>query len=310
MKKAIVTGANGFVGTALLNELSERGVEIYAVVMNEQENISAIQDIPGVHILYSDMAHLAELAGKLPKGVDAFFHLAWAGSSGSARADTALQLQNVQWTVDAVRLAAAVECNRFVGAGTLAELDVLAYSPLPGSTPNTVANYGVAKFAAHCMSKAECNKLGVAHLWPYLSNTYGIGNYTSNFINFASKTMLTHQPANFTPGVQPYDFVYISDIVHGLYCIGNKGKENETYYIGSNAPRQLKEFVIELRDMIDPEIELNLGAVPFNGVAHDMSVFDCTKLIRDTGYQPKVSFSDGIKKTVKWIDEQLKEGKL
>lgn len=310
MKAAIVTGANGFVGSALLHELTSRGVRVCAVIKDANENIDAIADLPGVEIVYCEMDDLPHLPEKTDVKADVFYHLAWAGSTGTARADYALQLINARWTLDAVNTAHMMGCRRFVGAGTLAEYDVNAYSPLDGSMPNAVSCYGVAKIAAHLMSKAECNKFGVDHLWAYLSNTYGIGNYTSNFVNFAVKTMLTGQPANFTAGEQPYDFVYVSDIAQGLYCVGESGKKNYAYYIGSTKPQKLRSFIHRIRDEIDPDIELHLGAIPFNGTPQPASTFDCTKLVEDTGYAPRVPFEEGIRKTVSWLRVQIEEGRL
>lgn len=311
MDTAIVTGANGFIGSALLRELTDHGIHVIAVVRNVQSDISSIRDMPGVEIVYCEMDDLLEqLPEKVAKNADVFYHLAWAGSTGAARGNYDLQLKNVHWTLDAVNVAYKLGCKRFLGAGTLAELDVNAYSPRNGSTPNAVSCYGAAKIAAHYMSKAECSRLGMEHLWAYLSNTYGIGNYTSNFINFASKVMITGQEPNFTAGEQPYDFVYVTDIAQGLYCIGNRGKAYHAYYIGSTKPAKLKEFICALRDEIDPSIQLNLGAIPFNGVAQPASVFDCTALVEDTGYAPRVSFGEGIRKTVEWLRIQIEEGKV
>ena len=311
MRTAIVTGANGFVGSALLKELTGHGFEVYAVVKDERENIDAIAGLPGVKILYCEMDTLAQLPQKVGTSQpDVFYHLAWAGSTGTARAEYALQFANARWTLDAVNVAKALGCKRFVGAGTLAEFDVNAYSPLDGSTPNAVSCYGVAKIAAHLMSKAECNRVGIDHLWAYLSNTYGVGNYTSNFVNFAAKTMILGLPANFTTGEQTYDFVNVRDIAQGLRCIGERGKANFAYYIGSTKPGKLKEFIKIIRDEIDPSIELHLGAVPFNGVVQPAEVFDCTKLVEHTGYVPYVPFLDGIHETVEWLRGQVREGKL
>lgn len=310
MKTVIVTGASGFVGTALVKELVERGIKVIAVVHNLQSKVETIQKLKNVQIIICPMERLFELPDKVQEPVDAFYHLAWAGSTGAARSDYDLQLKNVHWTLDAVNIAYRLGCRRFIGAGTLAEHDVSAYTSLNGSTPNAVSCYGAAKIAAHYMSKAECSRYGIDHLWAYLSNTYGIGNYTSNFVNFASKVMITGQPPNFTSGDQLYDFVYVSDIAQGLACIGDCGKANYAYYIGSTKPTQLKEFIIALRDEIDPSIKLNLGAIPFNGVKQPASTFDCSGLVQDTGYKPEVSFKEGIQKTLPWLKTQIEEGKM
>lgn len=290
---AIVTGANGFIGKALCNELAQNGHEVIAVTREicPMEEIHKLPDI-------------------INKKADVFFHLAWAGSTGADRADYEKQLLNVKWTLDAVEVAKAMGCQRFVGAGTLAELDVNAYQPVDGSTPNAVSNYGVAKISAHYMSKAQCNKLGIEHTWAYLSNTFGPGNFTGNFINFAAKTMITGAPCDFTPGEQPYDFVFVSDTAKGLRCIGESGKANYAYYIGSGASTKLKEFVIKLRDAVDPDIKLNLGAIPFNGTFQPAEVYDCTKLMEHTGYKPSTTFEEGLEITVPWIREQIAKGNL
>lgn len=305
MKKAIVTGANSFVGSALLKRLVKEGNEVTAVVHSERSNIDRIKGLPGVKIVYCDMDELKSLPEKAGGPADTFFHLAWVGSYGPLRSDYAAQLTNARWAVDAVKAAHEIGCGRFVGIGALAELDANAYTPLDGSTPNMVSCYAAGKIAAHYMSKAMCSSLGMEHLWARLSNTYGPGNYTSNFVNFASKTMLSGQPANFTAGEQIYDFVYIDDTAQGIWRIGAYGKANHCYYIGSTRPAKLKQFVRLIRDEIDPQIELHLGAVPFNGVEQPESVYDCSKLIRDTGYSPEMTFQEGIRPTVKWLRGQM-----
>lgn len=311
MKKVVITGANGFIGKALLQLLNQYGIQTYAIIRNESSNIEDIRNLDHVRIVYCDMENIESLPQKIKDKIDVFYHLAWSGSTGNARSNYSMQLQNVKWTVDAVSVAAALGCTRFVGAGTLAEKDINAYIPLDGSVPNPVSCYGSAKLAAHYMSKAECSKYeGLSHCWAYLSNTYGIGNYTANFVNFAAKVMLSGQPANFTAGEQLYDFVAVEDTIQGLYCIGEKGKPNTAYYIGSNRPTKLKHFIEAIRDQIDSDIVLNLGAVPFHGISQPETVFDCTKLIRDTGYFPKVSFKEGLQKTIPWIREQIQLEKL
>ncbi|MDF2530911.1 MAG: nucleoside-diphosphate-sugar epimerase, partial [Clostridia bacterium] len=260
MKKALVTGANGFIGSWLLKELSNKGVSVLAVVRNEKSDISSIQNLPNVQVVFSDMSEIKQITQQVSdKDIDVFYHLAWAGSTGQDRSDYELQLLNAKYTLDAVNAAASLGCKRFVGAGTLAELDCYAYIMKEGSTPLPVSFYGSAKITSHFMSKAECNRLGIDHVWGYFSNTYGEGNRTQNFVNFASNLMLSGKRAAFTTGEQNYDFVHVSDNANALYLLGEKGKAFCSYYIGSTKPMELRNFIYKIRDAIDPSIPLYLG---------------------------------------------------
>lgn len=310
MKTAIVTGANGFVGNAVTQELLMNGYRIYAVV--RENHCNNLPKNKNIIYISCDLSEVKCLPQKLPtlESIDVFYHFAWAGSTGEKRGDYDLQIKNIQWTLDAAHIAKEIGCSKFVGIGTLAELDVNVYAPLQGSKPNIVSCYGAAKIAAHYMSKAECNRLGIEHIWVRLANVYGIGNFTSNFVNFAAKTMLTGQETNFSSGEQMYDFVHIDDVAQALYYLGQKGQKNITYFVGSSKPAKLKEFIQLIRDEIDSSISLNLGAVPFDGVAHSKDVFDCSRLIEDTGYHPQVLFQDGIRKTIPWIKTQIREGRI
>ena len=284
MKKVLVTGANGFIGSALLKVLSEEGVEVIAVVKDTNENISIIESLPNIKIVYCELSEVYKLSEIVTdRDIDVCIHLAWAGSFGDARTAYDLQLQNVKYALNLVDVLPKMNIKRFVGAGTLAERDVLNYHPTDGATPNAVSIYGIAKITANYMTKVECSKLGIEHVWCLLSNTYGVGNTTNNFVNMASRLMLENRRAAFTSGEQTYDFVYVTDTVKGIYHASAFGKANTSYYIGSDQARPLKEYIRIIRDTINPDIELYLGEIPFNGTSLSKESYDTTKLINDTG---------------------------
>lgn len=302
MRKVLITGANGFIGSAVLKEMSKNHVTVIAVVRNQNSEISHIQGLDGVRIVYCEAENISKLEDIVPdRDIDAFIHLAWEGSTGDARSDYSKQLMNVKYAMDAVHVASRMNIKRYIGAGTLAEKDVLNYHAGDGAVPNAVSIYGIAKISMHFMTKAECTKLGIEHIWCYLSNTYGVGNTTGNFINFACRTMLSGKRAAFTAGEQMYDFVYITDTARAICAATEKGKRNTAYYLGSGACRKLKEYIKIIRDTIDPEIPLFLGEIPFNGIALDEKEFNTDKLFSDTGYKPAVDFEQGIYETVEWL---------
>lgn len=302
MKKVIVTGANGFIGSALLRELSCRGIEVIAVIKGKDSDIGRIKQLSNIKIVYCDMDDIFNLPDLVTdRDVDACFHLAWVGTFGDERSYYEMQMRNIRYAVQTVDAISRIGVKRFIGAGSLAEKDVLNYHGEDGATPNATSYYGIAKIAAHYMTKTECTKRGIEHVWCYLSNTFAVGSTTNNFVMMASRLMLRGERAAFTSGEQIYDFMYVTDTAKAMYYAGEKGTVNTAYYLGSNKQRPLKEYIKIIRDTIDPSIELHFGEIPYNGNSLPVEAYDGKKLADDTGFKPSISFEEGIKKTVEWL---------
>ena len=95
MKKAIVTGANGFVGNNVCKALCNCGVKVYAVIKDTNENISNIEHLNNLEIVYCELADIESLYNKIPdRDIDVFYHFAWVGSAGELRCNEEIQLQN------------------------------------------------------------------------------------------------------------------------------------------------------------------------------------------------------------------------
>lgn len=83
MKKAVITGANGFIGTALCKELSAQGVRTIAIVRNSSINPSEISNLPNLKTICCDLSDIKNLDNYISeKDIDVFYHLAWSGSAG------------------------------------------------------------------------------------------------------------------------------------------------------------------------------------------------------------------------------------
>ena len=122
---SMVTGANGFIGSAVIKYLSGQGVEVLALCHNGHSD--KIDGLPLVTIASMELANMQAVCESVPKDeYDVFYHFAWKGAAGAARADTRLQLDNVQWTVDALETAYKIGCRRFVGAGSIMEHEAIA----------------------------------------------------------------------------------------------------------------------------------------------------------------------------------------
>ena len=301
MKKAIVTGANGFVGTAVCKELSDQGVEVIAIVRHPDEVISNIADNNGIRIIYSDLSSFRHLAELIPdRDIDVLYHFAWVGSAGALRGDADIQLNNIKYTCDTVKACADMGCKRFVFASSIMEYEIEA-TMASDVTPGINTLYCSAKVAADYMARTIAGNLGVDYIRAVISNIYGPGELSPRLVNTSIRKMLNGEHCAFSAGEQLYDFIYITDAAKIFFKIGECGKNNKTYYIGSQEPKPLKIFLKELRDCIDPTIEIGLGEIPFTGVSLSYKEFDINAVKDDTGFVPSVSFKEGITNTVKWI---------
>lgn len=303
MKKAIVTGANGFIGSALVKELLDNDVFVYALVHNSASNLNNNKKLK---VLKFSLDDIISLLSEFDNDIDIFYHLAWQGSSGENRSNAFIQHSNIRWTIDALHFAHKLGIKRFVGAGSLMEKESVYDVPIKMNKPSMATIYGSAKLTAHYITKAIAANLGIEHLWCYLT-AYGIGDSPHRFICSTINKMLNNEKyINLTKADQFYDFVYITDTAKALYLIGEKGIPFTAYNIGSGNPKPLKDFILEMKTFLDYDGSINFGTIDYKGIYLPIEEFFIKDIITDTGFVPVVSFENGIMKTSEWIKNLFK----
>ena len=299
MKKVIVTGANGFIGSALCRGLSAKGIEVIAVVHNYQNDMFVSDK--NIRTIWCDLSQFSKLPELInDNNIDALYHLAWAGSAGEMRGNSDIQLSNVKYTCDTIKACDTIGCKRFIFASSIMEYEVAALMETD-AVPSINTLYSSAKIAADYMGRAIAGKIKIDYIRALISNIYGPGEKNQRLINTSLQKLMRGEHCSFSAGEQMYDFIYIEDATKALIAAGDLGLSNKTYYIGSLQPRPLKEFLYELRDQVDPKIEIGLGEIPYEGVSLSYKEFDINALKKDTGFIPSISFAEGIQNTILWM---------
>lgn len=300
MKKAIVTGANGFVGTWLTKELVSRGVCVYAIIKDENENISAISELAGVKIIYCGLDNIRSLPQKISdRDISCFYHLAWAGSGGALRADYKVQLKNAEYSCDAAEAAKEIGCVNFLAAGSITEKTADQTLVLDNVSQNMM--YGICKRTTHLLLNVFCKTIGIKLIWMRFSNIYGPGDVTGNLISYTLNNLLNGKRPSFSKGTQPYDFIYIKDLAYAQYLLGEKDAPAGDYFLGSGESRKLCDYISEIPKIIGSTCGVGIGERAEDGITYDKSWFDTSKLQNATGFKPQFDFEDGIKVTAEWI---------
>lgn len=296
MKNVIIAGAGGFIGKNLVQNLLGREYKITALDLRFDNEILA----SATCISIKDKT-MEQVADELKDEYSCFFDLAWAGTSGSMRADYNVQLENVRLTCDYIKLAAMIHCPRVIYASSINEIETYEYLQSDNIEPSGGYIYGTGKLAAHLMGETYAYMNGVEFIPVIITNIYGIGEKSARLIYTSIVKLLKGERCLFTEGYQTYDFIYITDAINSIVEVAEKGKAFNRYYIGSGEPKSLREFLLKMRDIVAPDAELGLGDIPFKGISVNYNQFNMKQIEKDTGYKNKVSFEDGIKMTAEYI---------
>ena len=299
MENVIVTGANGFIGKTLVNALLEKGYHVVALDIRFDDVLANDDRVTCVNVMNKEVTALAK---EIPhQEYRCFFHLAWAGTSGPARADYTVQLNNVKLACDYIKLCSEIGCKRVVYASSINEMETYEYLQSDDIEPAGGYIYGTGKLAAHLMGETVAKLNGIEFIPVIITNIYGVGEKSARMIYTSINKLVHKEHCSFTAGYQTYDFIYITDAINSIIAVAEKGKAFNRYYIGSGEPKPLREFLLEMRDIVDPEAELGLGDIPFKGVDISYDQFDLKKVERDTGYRNEVPFAEGIRMTAEYI---------
>jgi nucleoside-diphosphate-sugar epimerase len=293
--KIIVTGANGFIGSALIARFVASGAEILAIDLSFTNGRLPQSE----KIIRKELSaeQINELQSIVKKGeYEIFYHLAWKGVNGAAKNDVFLQIENIETAVKCAETAKKLGCKRFLCAGTIAEQAVGSLPQLKITSPSMI--YGVAKYCTNKLLETYCKSIDLPFIWMQFSNIYGPQNKTGNLISYTITELMNNRAALFGPAEQPYDFIYIDDLIEAVFRLASVSSKEVFYYIGSGKTKTLKEYLKTIGILLNKPELIKISERPDDGIRYNIEMFNNRNLLRDIGSYVKTSFEEGIQKIV------------
>lgn len=102
-----------------------------------------------------------------------------------------------------------------------------------------------------------------------------------------------------TLGTQTWDYLNSKDSAHAFYVLGNSTLSEKIYCLGSGIGKPLREYVILIKNLVNPSYVLNFRTVEFSASQVMHLVADISDLTKDTGFIPEVDFEEGIRSLLK-----------
>lgn len=302
--KCIITGATGFIGTALCKELLENGHEVTAVIrqgskkrekLHFEDSLADKQLINKLCVIELPLERLLELVDHIEKA-DVFYHLAWNGSAGAERENFDIQYTNINYTAEAIRAAVKCGCRKFVGAGSQAEYGVVREKAKEYETvPHPFMMYGAAKLAAYHMGRLVAGQEGISFVWPRIYSVYGVGENSGTLVSYVVECLKRGEVPELSPCENMWNFLEITDCARALLLLGEIESTEGIYHVASKDSRLLREFVEEIRDVVAPGNELGFGMKKSNPERTFWLEPDVERL-KEIGFKETVSFREGIRR--------------
>ncbi len=311
MKSALVTGGAGFIGSALVRGLlSQEDVEWVVVVDNlltgSEANLSDVRDSIEFHV--ADIRDLVPMEG-LFQGVDVVFHQAAIPSVPRSIAEPDLTHDvNVNGTFSVFRAAQKTGVRRVVYAASSSTYGDQPDLPKKESMlPSPQSPYAVQKLVGEYYGRNFWQVHGLETVSLRYFNVFGprqdpSSPYSGVLSLFCTAILERSQPIIFGDGEQSRDFTFVDDIVRLNLLAADSGHAPGNIYNGGTGSRQtLNDVWVLLQKIENVQITPTYGPPRAGDVKHSQA--DLTAARRDLGYEPRVSFEEGLRRTLEWYRE-------
>lgn len=327
--KVLVTGAAGFIGSAVSRRLLDRGDEVVGLdVMNDYYEVSLkearlarIQDKPGFRFVKTDLADRLAIAELFKaEGFDGVINLAaQAGVRYSIENPNAYVDSNVVGFVNLLEGCRHNDVKHFVYASSSSVYG--ANTEMPFSVHHNVDHplslYAATKKSNELMAHTYSHLYGFSTTGLRFFTVYGPWGRPDMALFLFTKSILAGEPINvFNYGKHRRDFTYIDDIVEGVIrVLDTPAKSNPdwkgaspdpgsskapwaVYNIGNNEPVELMRYIEVLENCLGKKADINMLPLQPGDVPDTYA--DVDDLVRDMGYKPEMTVEEGVKRFVEW----------
>lgn len=307
--KILVTGGAGFIGSNFIRYWMGKNPDDEVVnldVLTYAGNLENLKDLEGKEnykFVKGDICD-AELVNNLVKGVDLIIHFAAESHVDRSIQDSADFIKtNVEGTrvlLDAAKNNGSI---RFHHVSTDEVFGALGMNddPFKEDTPyDPRSPYSASKAASDHLVRAYYHTHKLPITISNCTNNYGPYQFPEKLIPlFATNLIEGKKVPVYGEGKNVRDWIYVDDHNAGVEAIIKKGKIGETYCLGGERELQNIEItkkILELMGRGEESIEY-----VEDRKGHDLRyAMDITRARTELGWEPKVDFEEGLKKTIEW----------
>jgi nucleoside-diphosphate-sugar epimerase len=305
MTNYLVTGGAGFIGSHLAEELVRRGHRVRVVDSLVTGNRANLEHIPKVEFLEGDLADI-DVARRAVHGCEFVLHQAAIPSVPRSVADPVTSNRaNVDATLNVLVAAREAGVRRVVFAASSSVYGDAATLPKhEAMTPNPLSPYALQKLVGEQYLRMFTRLYSLETVSIRYFNVFGprqdpSSPYSGVISVFATALLANRPPKIYGDGEQTRDFTYVSNVVDGvLRACEAAGASGEVMNVATGGRTSLNQLFREMKAIIGASVEPTYVAARRGDVRDSQA--DISKAKALLGYEPTVSFEEGLRRTIEW----------
>ncbi len=303
LKKVIVTGGAGFIGSHLAESLIVRGYHVVVLdnfSTGRMENIKDFKTSPHLIVEKIDITDLSAVSKAFNDATYVFHLAALADIVPSIQEPLKYHNSNVNGTINVLDAARKAGVKKIIYAASSSCYGIPDFYPTPESAPiRPMYPYALTKYLGeqYVMHWDQTYDLPCISL--RLFNVYGprsrtAGTYGAVFGVFLAQKLAGKPFTVVGDGTQTRDFTYVSDVVDAFIKAAESDKRGKIYNVGSGGTYSVNHLV----DLLGGKVMY----IPKRPGEPDCTFADTNKIRHDLGWFPKVSFERGVEQMLSNID--------
>jgi UDP-glucose 4-epimerase len=287
--RIVITGAGGFIGSHLARELIAEGAEVHGIIPWGQDTSGKLY-----RCWRADLARFDETQRIIREICpDIIYHLcSLADGARDMKLVLPILRNEVIASINVLIAAAEMKSKRIIMAGSLEE-------PLPGEIPSSP--YAAAKAATRSYGQMFHTLYGTPVVFTRIFMTYGPGQSKWKIIPYCILSLLKGEIPSIGSAEREVDWIYISDVVHGLMMIARTPDlEGKSLDLGSGALIRIDDIVAKIQKIANPAIQV-VHDPKSARVFEQVVCADVDSTAARLGWRPRISLDQGLKLTVEYF---------
>lgn len=332
-RNILITGGAGFIGSHVVEHFAHTYPNYRIVVLDKLTYAGSVDNI--AHVLCDDRVIFvegdicdSEIVDRLfaEYAIDGVIHLAAESHvDRSISAPMVFAKNNIIGTITLLEAARKAWSGNFEGKRFhhVSTDEVYGALPLDGgifteeSRYEPHSPYSASKASSDHFVRAYHDTYGLPTVITNCSNNYGERQYPEKLIPLFINNIVERKPLPvYGSGLNVRDWLYVGDHARAIDTVFHNAKDGETYNVGGNNEISNIELVRQLIAITDEELGNERGfseeliTYVEDRAGHDLRyAIDSSKLQRELGWQPTMSFEEGLRQTIRWqIERATKRG--